>query len=87
MIERDESIIDQTIEFWQSRTSEQLTRESARQIVANVSGFFQVLAEWDAAQRKTVSTEYKPANEFPAGFKRAVNDDITALGTKPFSDN
>jgi hypothetical protein len=38
--------------FWQSRTERELKREDARQIAENLSGFFQVLTEWDAAAKE-----------------------------------
>ena len=40
-------IIEQTIAFWRERTGQEYSQEDARQIVANVSGFFTVLAEWE----------------------------------------
>jgi hypothetical protein len=43
--------LDQTIAFWQPRTHRTLTREDGRQIAENVSGFFRILLEWEAAER------------------------------------
>ena len=43
---REPDVLDQTIAFWSQRTGQVLSREDARQIVVNVSGFFQVLEEW-----------------------------------------
>lgn len=40
-------ILDQTIAFWSRRTGQAFSHEDARQMVANVAGFFQLLAEWD----------------------------------------
>ncbi len=87
MNESDKSIIDQTLEFWQSRSEERLTRESARQIVANISGFFQVLAEWDAAQSQAVSTKQEASDICQSRFKRAVNDDCARFEAEPYSEN
>ena len=42
-------LIDRTLEFWQARSSQTLTREDARDIIENVTGFFRVLLKWDAA--------------------------------------
>lgn len=47
----DKELIEQTITFWQPRSARELTREDARQMIENVTGFFQVLAEWDAKAR------------------------------------
>jgi len=87
MNESDKSIIDQTLEFWQSRSEERLTRESARQIVANISGFFQVLADWDTAQSQAVATKQNASEVCQSRFKRAVNDDCDRWKDKPFSEN
>jgi hypothetical protein len=43
--------LDQTVTFWQPRTSRTLTREDGRQIAENVSGFFRILLEWEAVER------------------------------------
>jgi hypothetical protein len=42
-----QGIINQTIAFWSERSGQELSSEDARQMVANVSGFFNVLAEWE----------------------------------------
>jgi hypothetical protein len=47
--------LDQTVAFWQLRTSQELTREEGRQIVENVTAFFRTLLEWEAAERKSVT--------------------------------
>jgi hypothetical protein len=36
-----------TLEVWQPLSSRQLSDEDAREILANVTGFFRVLAGWD----------------------------------------
>jgi hypothetical protein len=43
--------IEETRAFWQSRTDRVLTREDAREIIENMTGFFRVLLEWDRAKR------------------------------------
>jgi hypothetical protein len=42
---------------WQPRLGRDLSTEDARQIAANVSGFFSVLAEWSRAEMPS------PAND------------------------
>ena len=37
-------------EVWQPRLGRDLSREDARQIAENVTGFFAVLAEWSRAE-------------------------------------
>ena len=73
MEQRDdiEQLIEHTLEVWQPRTSLSLTREDARQIVENVTGFFRLLLAWDAeAQRKATMTTPTEAT----GDDRAVGD-------------
>jgi len=50
-----EQFIGRTLEVWQPRASKLLTPEDARQIAENVTGFFHILAEWDAAEQHTMS--------------------------------
>jgi hypothetical protein len=54
--QNNNALIDRTLEFWQPRTRRDLKPEDARQMVENVSGFFRVLAEWDADARKADAT-------------------------------
>lgn len=42
----NDNLIDRTIALWQPRLRRDLSREDARQIAANVMGFFSLLAEW-----------------------------------------
>lgn len=46
-----DDFIEETRAFWQSRTDRVLTREDAREIIENMTGFFRVLLEWDRAKR------------------------------------
>jgi hypothetical protein len=39
------NLIKQTLETWQPRLRRNLSREDARQVVENVTGFFGILAE------------------------------------------
>ena len=48
--EAEGQLLDQTLQVWQPRAARELTREDARQIIANFTGFFQVLSEWKAAE-------------------------------------
>ncbi len=53
----NDNLIDRTIETWQPRLDRNLSREDARQIVENVTGFFSILAEWARAEMP------EPAND------------------------
>jgi hypothetical protein len=44
-------LVDRTLEFWQTRTSLTLTREDAREMVENITGFFRILREWEVADQ------------------------------------
>jgi hypothetical protein len=46
----NDNLINQTIGLWQSRCRRDLSREDARQIVENVTGFFSILHEWSRAE-------------------------------------
>jgi hypothetical protein len=56
-----DNLLDQTLKVWQPRTSRKLTREDARQIVENITGFFRILLEWEmASQREAAAAEPQP---------------------------
>jgi len=55
-------LLEETIRFWQPRTSRSLTREDARQMVENVTGFFTTLQNWSAAA-SDCSSEREPKKE------------------------
>jgi hypothetical protein len=48
----DQDFNQLSLDFWQSRTSRKLTEEDAREMTANVSGFFRLLAEWNRESRR-----------------------------------
>ena len=50
--DHETDFLDETREFWQRRSPRWLSSEDARQIAENVSGFFRVLQEWDASERR-----------------------------------
>jgi hypothetical protein len=52
-----DDLIRRTRQVWQPRLGRDLSREDARQIAANVTGFFSVLAEWSRAETPS------PAND------------------------
>ena len=46
--ETNEALVDLTLEVWQPLYQRQLSREDARQIAENLTGFFRVLLRWKA---------------------------------------
>jgi hypothetical protein len=51
-----DSFLEATIEFWQPSAHRNLTREDAREIVENMTGFFSVLRQWREAERVAART-------------------------------
>ena len=45
-------VIRQTIETWQPYYARHLSPEDAREILENTIGFFRILREWQAAERR-----------------------------------
>ena len=56
MAELSDKFLDQTVHLWQPRLGRSLNREDARQISANLVGFFQLLDEWDKAEQQTIGS-------------------------------
>jgi hypothetical protein len=46
----NDNLIDKTIRLWQPRLVRNVSREDARQIAENVTGFFSILADWSRAE-------------------------------------
>jgi hypothetical protein len=53
----NDNLIERTRNLWQPRLGYDLSREDARQITENVTGFFELLAKWSRAEMPS------PANE------------------------
>jgi hypothetical protein len=64
----NDNIIARTGEFWKPRLGRDLTREDARRIVENVTGFFTVLTEWSRARIPV------PANDTTTPTAKEGND-------------
>lgn len=46
-----DDLLEQTIDVWQPYASYPLSREDAREILENLTGYFKVLQEWDRRER------------------------------------
>jgi hypothetical protein len=55
--DRRRELLDLTLEVWQPLSARQLSDEDAREILANVTGFFAVLAKWDRELRHSERSE------------------------------
>ncbi len=53
MVGTKNRFIEQTLELWQQRSTRALTREDARQIIDNATGFFRTLLEWETAEHNS----------------------------------
>lgn len=53
--------------LWRSRCRRDLSRENARQIAENVTGFFAVLAEWSNAERRAANDNKAPSKSHDRG--------------------
>jgi hypothetical protein len=62
-----DSLTEATFALWQPRTTRPLTTEDAREIAENVVGFFQLLHEWDLADRRIRKSQH-------ANSQKRVND-------------
>jgi hypothetical protein len=47
----NDNLIDRTRQVWQPRLGRDVSREDARQITQNVTGFFGILAEWSRGEK------------------------------------
>jgi hypothetical protein len=58
----NDNLTDRTRQVWQPRLGRDLSREDARHITENVTGFFAVLAEWSRAEMRSPANDTgKPA--------------------------
>jgi hypothetical protein len=73
--------IEQTLAVWQPRTKRTLSHEDAREITANITGFFRVLHDW-ADKDWLMSTTCEPSSAkvppLAAGAKHNVEEEKTA---------
>lgn len=52
-----EELIQKTIKVWAPKMGRDPTREEAIEMLDKVTGYFRVLIEWDAAERKKEAEE------------------------------
>jgi hypothetical protein len=65
-----DELIGRTREVWQPRFGRDLSPEDARQIAANVTGFFSVLAEWSRAEMPSSANDTGKADASKNGEGR-----------------
>jgi hypothetical protein len=59
----NDNLIDATLAVWRPRLGRDLSREDARQILTNVTGFFDLLAEWSRAGLAPPANDNAPMSE------------------------
>ena len=52
-----DALLDEALEIFQPRTSRRLSREDAREIYVNLTGFFRVLQDWERVEREKIARE------------------------------
>ena len=52
----NKELIDKTIDVWQPHSEKKLTEEDAREIIENLTGFFDTLARWDRESTNSNTT-------------------------------
>jgi len=57
MVNKQADIIQVTIDFWKTYTGQTLSIQEAREAVANMSGFFELLNEWEGNEREAATKE------------------------------
>jgi hypothetical protein len=63
----NDNLIDRTREVWKPRFRRDLSREDARQIAENVTGFFAILAEWSRAEMPVPANDTAKPSTSDAG--------------------
>ena len=53
----NDNLIERTRQLWKPRLGRDLSREDARRIAENITGFFGVLAEWSRAKRVAAAND------------------------------
>jgi hypothetical protein len=67
----NDNLIDRTRQVWQPRLGRDLSREDARQIAENITGFFAILAEWSRAETPAPTNDSsEPAETTTSGEVR-----------------
>ena len=56
MQKQTQDMLNHTIALWSERIGQDCSQEDAREMVANVSGFFTVLAEWERRAKAETNT-------------------------------
>ena len=67
--ENQNESVGRTIALFQARTTRRLTAEDAREITANLTGFFRVLSQWAANEAPEKGSQAPDAEEADASTR------------------
>ena len=74
MAEQIDHQVIAAIEFWQPYSNRPLSREDARQIIENITGFFNLVEVWDMAERRDAKSQTQAQVENKPGRKEGAYD-------------
>ena len=60
---QEPDFIEESRVFWSKRYGKELSRQDAKEIIHNLSGFFNLLDEWDRESRETKAKSGKDDTE------------------------
>lgn len=63
-VKSETNFLDKTIDVFQPFTPREMTREDARQIIENTTGFFKLLLKWDAVDKRNSKSENEGTHSF-----------------------
>ena len=66
----NDNFVDRTIALWRHRSGREVSREDARQITENVTGFFSILNDWSRGETRAAAND----NEQPAAHEEKPHD-------------
>lgn len=72
-----DDLIRYTRQVWQPRLGRDLSREDARQIAENLTGFFALLAKWSQAEGTTAAND----NDVGLSTNLIVNEEQRTVGS------
>lgn len=66
-----DELIDYTIKFWSPRYGREITREEAREMIANITAYAELLLKWSREENEAAK-EARPEADSPAGANPAM---------------
>lgn len=76
----NDNLIDRTLALWHPRLRRDLSREDARQIVENFTGFFKLLAEWSRVEMPAPANDNDTRAGVPVAEKEKHSEAMVEQG-------